>query len=63
MLIEIPATGFKILGVLKALLPEEKNPLLRLQVNFLGIIDFENRFISFDASLYDSKILTFHPHR
>jgi hypothetical protein len=59
ILIEIPATGFKILGVLKALLPEEKNPLLRLQVNFLGIIDFENRFISFDASLYDSKILTF----
>ncbi|HEY5968842.1 MAG TPA: DUF6603 domain-containing protein, partial [Chitinophagaceae bacterium] len=59
ILIEIPATGFKILGVLKALLPEEKNPLLKLQVNFLGIIDFENRYISFDASLYDSKILTF----
>jgi hypothetical protein len=59
ILIEIPASDFKILGVLKALLPEEKNPLLRLQVNFLGIIDFENRLISFDASLYDSKILTF----
>lgn len=59
ILIEIPATGFKILGVLKALLPEENNPLLKLQVNFLGIIDFENRFISFDASLYDSSILTF----
>jgi hypothetical protein len=59
ILIEIPGTGFKILGVLKALLPEEKNPLLKLQVNFLGIIDFENRSISFDASLYDSRILTF----
>jgi hypothetical protein len=59
ILIEIPASGFKILGVLKALLPEEKSPLLQLQVNFLGIIDFENRSISFDASLYDSKILTF----
>ncbi|MEO5978771.1 MAG: DUF6603 domain-containing protein [Chryseolinea sp.] len=59
ILVEIPATGFKILGVLKALLPEESNPLLRLQVNFLGIIDFENRSISFDASLYDSRILTF----
>ncbi|HTE29599.1 MAG TPA: DUF6603 domain-containing protein [Chryseolinea sp.] len=59
ILIEIPATGFMILGVLKTLLPEEKNPLLRLQVNFLGIIDFENKYISFDASLYDSKILTF----
>ncbi len=59
ILIEIPATGFKILGVLKALLPEENSPLLKLQVNFLGIIDFENKFISFDASLYDSSILTF----
>lgn len=59
ILIEIPTTGFKILGVLKALLPEESNPLLKLQVNFLGIIDFENRYISFDASLYDSSILTF----
>ena len=58
ILIEIPASGFKILGVLKALLPEEENPLLKLQVNFLGIIDFENKFISFDASLFDSKILT-----
>lgn len=59
ILIEIPASGFRILGVLKALLPEEKEPLLRLQVNFLGIIDFENKSISFDASLYDSRILTF----
>lgn len=59
ILIEIPASGFKILGVLKALLPKEDEPLLRLQVNFLGIIDFENKSISFDASLYDSKILTF----
>ena len=59
ILIEIPSSRLIILGVLKALLPEEKNPLLKLQVNFLGIIDFENKSISFDASLYDSKILTF----
>jgi hypothetical protein len=59
ILIEIPVTGFIILGVLKALLPQEDKPLLKLQVNFLGIIDFENKSISFDASLYDSKILTF----
>jgi hypothetical protein len=59
ILIEIPATGFIILGVLKALLPREDSPVLKLQVNFLGIIDFENKSISFDASLYDSKILTF----
>ena len=51
LLIEIPVTRIAILGVLKALLPEESAPLLRLQVNFLGVIDFENKFISFDASL------------
>lgn len=59
ILIEIPVTGFSILGVLKAFLPAEDNPLLRLQVNFIGTIDFENRYISFDAALYDSRILTF----
>lgn len=59
ILIEIPASGFKILGVLKALLPEEDDALLRLQVNFLGEIDFDNKSISFIASLYDSRLLTF----
>ena len=59
ILIEIPSSGFKILGVLKALLPEEDDALLRLQVNFLGEIDFDNKSISFIASLYDSRLLTF----
>ena len=34
-------------------------PLLRLQVNFLGVIDFEQERFSFDASLFDSKLLCF----
>jgi hypothetical protein len=59
ILIEIPATGFAILGVLKALLPNADAPLLKLQVNFVGIIDFENKNISFDAMLFDSRLLTF----
>jgi hypothetical protein len=59
ILIEIPATGFAILGVLKALLPDQDAPLLKLQVNFVGIIDFENKYISFDAILFDSRLLTF----
>ena len=48
-----------ILGVLKCILPTEEASLLRLQVNFLGIIDFDNKYLSFDASIYNSKILTF----
>jgi len=59
LLLEMPGNSFKILGVIRALLPEEKNPLLKLQVNFLGDIDFENKTISFDAFLFDSSILTF----
>lgn len=59
LLLEIPVPRIAILGVIKALLPGEDKALLRLQVNFLGVIDFENKYISFDASLYDSRLLTF----
>lgn len=59
LLLEIPVPRIAILGVLKAVLPEDKSAILRLQVNFLGIIDFENQYISFDASLYDSRLLLF----
>lgn len=59
LLIEIPTTGFTILGVLKAILPDEDNPLLKLQVNFVGVVDFENKSISFDAALFDSRLLIY----
>lgn len=48
-----------ILGVLKCILPTEDQDLIRIQVNFLGIIDFDNKYLSFDASIFNSKILTF----
>ena len=48
-----------ILGVLKIVIPTEDAPILQLQVNFLGIIDFDNGYLSFDASIYNSHILTF----
>lgn len=59
LLLEIPVPRIIILGVLKALLPAEEAALLRLQVNFLGVIDFENEYLSFDATLYDSRLLVF----
>ncbi len=60
LIIEIPdPVRIAILGVLKTLLPDENFKLLSLQVNFLGLIDFEKGAISFDASLFDSKLLTF----
>ena len=60
LVIEIPEpVRLVILGVLRAVLPDEKAAILRVQVNFLGEINFERRQLSFDASLFDSKLLGF----
>lgn len=59
LLLDIPRPMFAILGVLRLALPDEDAPVLKLQVNFLGVVDFENKYISFDASLYDSNLLIF----
>jgi hypothetical protein len=60
LLVEVPEpVRVLILGVIRALLPDEKAKLLQLQVNFLGVIDFQAQRLSFDASLYDSRLLSF----
>ncbi|MEP7343633.1 MAG: DUF6603 domain-containing protein [Gemmatimonadaceae bacterium] len=59
LLLDIPRPMFAILGVLRLSLPTEDAPVLKIQVNFLGVVDFENKYISFDASLFDSKLLVF----
>ncbi|SFO28569.1 hypothetical protein SAMN05421741_1334 [Paenimyroides ummariense] len=60
IVIELPdPVRLIILGILRAQLPSAQNPILQIQVNFLGIIDFKEKYLSFDATLYDSKILTF----
>ena len=48
-----------ILGVLKIVIPTEDAALIRIQVNFLGLLDFEKGELSFDASLFNSRILLF----
>lgn len=60
VIIQLPsASTIAILGIIKALLPSDTNRILAIQVNFLGILDFSKDYLSFDALLYDSKILTF----
>lgn len=60
LVIEIPdPVRLAILGVVCGILPDEKAAILRLQVNFLGEINFERGQLSFDASLFDSKLLAF----
>ncbi len=60
LMIQVPdPIRIAILGVITAALPDKDHALLKIQVNFLGTVDFEKKLITFDASLYDSFILTF----
>jgi hypothetical protein len=57
VIVELPEPRIAILGVLRVLVPPDLElSIVRIQVNFLGLIDFPQRFISFDASLFDSRI-------
>jgi hypothetical protein len=56
LIIEIPG-NIAILGILKIALPEERVPLVQIQVLFVGTLDFDKQMLTFDASLYDSFIL------
>ncbi|MGB3546732.1 MAG: DUF6603 domain-containing protein [Saprospiraceae bacterium] len=57
IIIEVPKTTITILGILKVVLPTEELAVLRLQVNFIGRIEFDNKLAWFFAVLYDSRIL------
>src|SRR5690554_5182020 len=56
LVIEIPG-NIAILGVLKIVLPDEAVPVVKIQVAFVGTIDFDKKMLTFDASLYESSIL------
>lgn len=59
LLLDLPDPMFAIVGVLKALLPKEEAPILRLQVNFIGVVDFDRGYIFFRADLFDSRLLVY----
>ena len=56
IIIEIPG-NIAILGVLKIVLPTEEASLIKLQVNFIGAIEFDKERLWFFASMYDSRVL------
>jgi len=56
VILEAPDPKIVIVGILKVLVPPLAVALLRLQVNFIGSIDFAAQFVRFDASLFDSKL-------
>ena len=60
VVIQIPDPKIVILGVFKALVPPiDEAALLRLQVNFVGFVDFGKRLLGLDASLYDSRLIMY----
>lgn len=59
IILDIPAPQLTIIGVLRCILPQPDAPVLKLQVNFAGGVDFEQGLIWFDASLFDSNLLVF----
>jgi len=59
VILDLPRPMFVIVGVLRCILPAEDAPILKLQVNFAGGVDFEAGRIWFDASLFDSRLLVY----
>lgn len=59
LLLDLPNPMFAIVGVLKAGLPAQDAPLLQLQANFVGIVDFDRGYAFFRADLYDSRLLLY----
>lgn len=48
-----------LLGQVEAALPEEKKALVVIHLDVLGVLDFAKEELTFQASLYDSRILAF----
>lgn len=48
-----------LMGQVKAEFPTPKDPLIRINLDVLGVLDLEKEELSFQASLYDSGILEF----
>ena len=48
-----------LLGVMRLSLPTEQAAIVYIQLNFLATIDFDKKQFTLDASLFNSRILTF----
>ncbi|HKQ53443.1 MAG TPA: DUF6603 domain-containing protein [Pyrinomonadaceae bacterium] len=60
VVLEVPEpVRLLILGRLKATLPDEKNALVQICMDALGVLDFAAGQLSLDATLYDSRLLNF----
>ncbi len=60
LMIQVPdPVVFAILGVVRVQLPDKIAPVVNLQANFIGAIDFEKREMFFFAALFESRFSTY----
>jgi hypothetical protein len=60
LVLELPApVRLVALGRLRAVLPDEREAIVRLQVDALGVIDFDRAEAAVDATLVDSRLAGF----
>ncbi len=59
-LLEVPdPVRMALLGVLRMNLPTEEAAIIYIQINFIATLDFDKKQFTLDASLFNSRILTF----
>ncbi len=59
IIIEVPEpVRIALLGIVRVILPDKKAAILKLQINFMGAWEQDKELISFDAGLFDSRLLT-----
>src|SRR5262245_59103314 len=60
LVLELPApVRLVALGRLRAILPDEREAIVRIQVDVLGVIDFDRAEAAVDATLVDSRLAQF----
>lgn len=58
--IEVPdPVRVAMLGVIRVTLPEPDAPVARLNMVFLGVLDFSRKLFTLQATLFDSQLLSF----
>jgi hypothetical protein len=60
VLIELPSpVRIILLGQIEAKFPEAEEVIVEINLDVLGVLDFSKKSLAFDATIYDSRILTF----
>ena len=60
IVLELPApVRLAILGQMTAVLPEENAAIVLIHLDVLGTVDFEKKFLTIDATLYDSRVTVY----